>query len=129
MKRKYFKKCDLIIYIFIMFIWSNLLLKIFSTSNEVASKVEIYVDSKLKNVYSLKEDRKELIDTGLGGVRIEIKDSKVRAISSNSPLKLIVKQGWIDKPGETLIGIPDKMLVKVIGKNKEDEEEIDFILR
>lgn len=97
-----------------------------------ASKVEIYVDGDLKYIYKLQtEERKLFVDTNLGGINVQFKDKMVRVTSSNSPLKLIVKQGWIKSPGEALIGIPDRALVKIVGeKNETDrEEDIDFILK
>ncbi len=124
---RYFRRYDPILYGIILGIIVILGVNILGMTTSKGSKVEIYVDGRLKNVYKLQKDERYIdVDTNLGGVRLEFKDNKVRAITSNSPLKLIVKQGWIEDPGETLIGIPDKMVVKVVGESKDD---IDFIIR
>ena len=101
-------------------------------SQERASKVEIYVDSELKYVYPLqKEERDIFVDTNIGGVNVKFKDNMVRVTSSNSPLKLNVKQGWIKDPGEVIIGVPDRLLIKIVGDKKDntDSDDIDFIVR
>lgn len=131
-KRKYFKIGDLIIYSFFIIFFTGLGLKIMNLSQERASKVEIYVDSELKYVYPLqKEERDIFVDTNIGGVNIKFKDNMVRVTSSNSPLKLNVKQGWIKDPGEVIIGVPDRLLIKIVGDKKDntDSDDIDFIVR
>ncbi len=98
----------------------------------IGSKVEIYVDSELKYVYPLqKEERDIFVDTNIGGVNVKFKDNMVRVTSSNSPLKLNVKQGWIKDPGEVIIGVPDRLLIKIVGDKGDntDSDDIDFIVR
>ncbi|MFK4784488.1 NusG domain II-containing protein [Fusobacterium sp. MFO224] len=129
MKRKpcYFKKFDLIIYSFIAFIFFIGINYALSLKVEKGNKVEIYVNNQLKYVYPLQKDKKDyFVDTDLGGVNVEFIDMKVRVTSSNSPLKICVKQGLISKSGQTIIGIPDKLLIKITG---ESEEELDGIAR
>lgn len=131
-KRKYFRIGDLIIYSFFIIFFTGLGLKIMNLSQERASKVEIYVDSELKYVYPLqKEERDIFVDTNIGGVNVKLKDNMVRVTSSNSPLKLNVKQGWIKDPGEVIIGVPDRLLIKIVGDKKDntDSDDIDFIVR
>lgn len=131
-KRKYFKIGDLIIYSFFIIFFTGLGLKIMNLSQERASKVEIYVDSELKYVYPLqKEERDIFVDTNIGGVNVKFKDNMVRVTSSNSPLKLNVKQGWIKDPGEVIIGVPDRLLIKIVGDKGDntDNDDIDFIVR
>ena len=54
----------------------------------------------------------------------------VRVTSSNSPLKINVKRGWIQNPGEVIIGIPDRLVIKVVGdKEADDDLELDYIVR
>ncbi|MGL5521409.1 MAG: NusG domain II-containing protein, partial [Cetobacterium sp.] len=48
---------------------------------------------------------------------------------SNSPLKLNVKQGWIGQPGEVIIGVPDRLIIKVVGKTNERSDDVDFIIK
>ena len=128
-KPKYFKLGDLLIYGFFLIFFLTLGLKIVSLANEKPKRVEIYVDGELKYTYPLqKKEKNVFVDTNLGGVNVRFKDNKVRVTSSNSPLKINVKKGWIDTAGDMIIGIPDRMIVKIVG-DKEKEEEFDCILR
>lgn len=128
-KRRYFKLGDLVIYLFFILFFYNLGVKVLEFGNEKPSKVEIYVDGTLKYVYPLqKEERDIFVDTVLGGVNVKLKDNMVRVITSNSPRKLNVKRGWISSPGEVIIGIPDRLLIKIVGDKKGDDE-LDYIIR
>lgn len=134
MKRKarYFKIGDLIIYSFLLFFFITLGINITKSSQEKASKVEIYVDENLQYVYPLQEEERDIfVDTNIGGVNVKFKDNMVRVTTSNSPLKLNVKQGWIKNPGEVIIGVPDRLLIKIVGdsKNNNNDNDLDFIIR
>jgi len=128
MKNRYFRRLDPLIYLGILSVFLTLGWNIVGMEVQEASKVEVYVDGDLKHVYRLQEEQRFIeVDTNLGGIRLELKSNQVRVVTSNSPLKLIVKQGWAKHPGDTLIGIPDRAVVKIVGKGKEDD--VDFILR
>ena len=76
----------------------------------------------------VEENKKEyFVDTNLGGVNIEINKMKIRVTTSNSPLKICVKQGWISNSGDTIVGIPDRLLIKVVGDT--DDSEVDTIIK
>lgn len=129
-KRRYFKFGDLIIYIFFILFFSILGSEVVKLGNEKPSKVEIYIDGNLKYVYPLqKEERDIFVDTVLGGVTVKFKDNMVRVTTSNSPRKINVKRGWISTPGEVIIGIPDRLLIKIVGKSENNNEEIDYIIK
>lgn len=129
-KGKYFKIGDLVIYLFFILFFSILGSQILKLGEEKPSKVEIYVDGNLKYIYPLqKEERDVFVDTVLGGVNVKFKDNMVRVTTSNSPKKINVKRGWISSPGEVIIGIPDRLLIKIVGENKDDENELDYIIR
>lgn len=131
-KAKYFKIGDLIIYSLLLFFFIALGINITKLSQEKASKVEIYVDGNLQYVYPLQEEERDIfVDTNLGGVNVKFKDNMVRVTTSNSPLKLNVKQGWIKDPGEVIIGVPDRLLIKIVGdsKNNSNGDDLDFVIR
>lgn len=128
-KRKYFRIGDLVIYLFFIAFFSILGSRILKLGEENPSKVEIYVDGNLKYVYPLqKEERDIFVDTVLGGVNVKFKDNKVRVTTSNSPRKINVKRGWISSPGEAIIGIPDKLFIKIVGE-KNNSDDLDYIIK
>lgn len=116
-----FKKGDILIYLGIFSIFISFAFTIKNMPNTKAGKIEIYVNSKLKEVHKLSTERKELfVPTDIGGVDVVLRDKGVEVISSNSPKKLVMKQGFISKAGQTLIGVPDKLLIKIVGQNNDD---------
>lgn len=128
-RRRYFRVGDLVVYLFFIIFFYTLGTKVLELGEEKPSKVEIYVDGTLKYIYPLqKEERDIFVDTVLGGVNVKFKDNMVRVTSSNSPKKINVKRGWISSPGEVIIGIPDRLLIKIVG-DKKDEDGLDYIIR
>ena len=130
MRRKpcYFKKWDLVIYFFIFSILFSLFCYAQNLIDTKGNKAEVYVDNKLRYVFDLEENKKEyFVDTNLGGVNIEINKMKIRVTTSNSPLKICVKQCWISNSGDTIVGIPDRLLIKVVGDT--DDSEVDTIIK
>ena len=128
-KTKYFKIGDLVIYIFLIVFFSVLIFKIGSFKDIKGAKAEIWVDGELKYVYPLQEEEKNIfVETNLGGCNVQFKDNMVRVTTSNSPLKIAVKQGFIKSPGEVIIGIPDRLVIKVVG-DSEGNSDIDFVAR
>lgn len=131
MKRKpcYFKKGDIVIYLFLSLFFFFALQYALGMKAAKGNKIEIYVDNQLKYVYPLEEHRKDyFVDTNLGGVNVQVENMKARVTSSNSPLKICVKQGWISNTGDAIIGIPDRLLIKIVGESSEGEE-LDGIAR
>lgn len=127
--RRYFRVGDLVVYLFFIIFFYTLGTKVLELGEEKPSKMEIYVDGTLKYIYPLqKEERDIFVDTVLGGVNVKFKDNMVRVTSSNSPKKINVKRGWISSPGEVIIGIPDRLLIKIVG-DKKDEDGLDYIIR
>ena len=130
-KVSFFKKGDIFIYLILFFIFLFLGKNILKKNKIENKKVEIYVNSKLVYVHKLITDEKILfIDTEIGGINIQFKDKKVRVLTSNSPKKIAVKQGWIKNSGEIILGIPDKLVIKIIGEGEgEGEGELDYVAK
>lgn len=131
MKRRpcYFKKGDIIIYFFIGIFFFFSFNYVMNMKTVKGNNIEIYVDNQLKYVYPLQKEKKDyFVDTNLGGVNVQIENMRVRVTTSNSPLKICVKQGWISNVGDTIIGVPDRLLIKITGKSSK-EPELDGIAR
>ena len=130
-RTEYFKRGDIVIYLLLAFLFFQLAWNILQFPEVKAEKAEIYVDGRLEYVYPLQEEQKLFfVDTPIGGVNVEIKDKKIRVTTSNSPLKLCVKQGWIDGVGESIIGVPDRLLIQIVGEISEDDEDyVDGVVR
>jgi len=63
----------------------------------------------------------------LGKSIIEVDKDRVRVVSSPCPDKDCVRQGWISKPGQMLVCLPNKVVVKITNQNVEqDTDAVSF---
>lgn len=58
---------------------------------------------------------------------IEIKDGKIRMLEADCPDQLCVKSKAIDKNGEMIVCLPNKMYVKIKGSDNIADGEEDII--
>lgn len=93
--------------------------------NSKAQKLRITVSGKEYGVYSLDED--QVIKIGDTNV-CEIKDKKVTMISAECPDQLCIHQGPICLQGETIVCLPNKVVLEVTGMKKTDKEALDEIV-
>ena len=59
---------------------------------------------------------------------IEVDGTKIRNKEDNSPDQIAVKTGWIDKPGQTSICLPHKLIIEIKATNPEKNSEEELIL-
>lgn len=123
---RYFKKWDVLIYLIIVSIIISVFICIFFTKEEKPFSVEVYENGKIIYFYQLQKEYKKIkLELKSGVEEIEIKDYKIRAISASCANKLCIKQGWISHAGDMIVCIPNKLVIKIIGENKE----VDLILK
>ena len=91
-------------------LWINL----FLSSND-SQNAEIYFENKLIKTLSLNQDTQYTINKDGVRILIEVEDKKIRMKESNCPRKICVHQGWIRKSGESIICVPNKVVVKING--------------
>lgn len=65
------------------------------------------------------------IETEYGYNLLEIGDDKVRVIEASCPDKIDVKQGYISKIGETIICLPNKLIIEI--KGMDGDNQIDSV--
>ncbi len=72
--------------------------------------------------YSLeKEQTIKIQDTNV----CEIKDGKVTMISAQCPDQLCRKQGPIHRPGETIVCLPNKVVLEIKGSGETETKPLD----
>jgi hypothetical protein len=82
--------------------------------------VEIEVDGKLYKKVPL-ENHEEIIkiESAEGTNIIEITQGKVHVEDANCPDKVCVKDGFISKPGQILVCLPNRVLIQIKGQNDD----------
>lgn len=82
----------------------------------------ISVNGKVAWKIPISENREIAVKGPLGHSKIEVKDGKVRMLDSPCPLKLCVKEGYIEKPNDMIVCLPNKVIIRIMG-----EEQLDGI--
>jgi hypothetical protein len=82
-------------------------------TSDAASSLMITVDDQLEGIYPLYRDDRIHIGNGNAGAVIEIKDGKVRFVSSSCHSKLCVLSGWHQHGGDQIACLPNRILVSL----------------
>jgi len=99
--------------------------RLFFISSE-GSEVLIRVGNSPVQRVSLKMDRKIEIKGEKGKAIIEIKDGRVRVVESSCLQKTCVNTGWINKPGQNIICLPNKVLITIEGKESPKIDAVSY---
>ena len=118
MLKKY--RNDLLI-ISIILIFAVFLILIINLVRKPGSYVVVIYDSKEVAKYDLNIDQTIILNYQNDDQNIlEIKNKKAKIIEANCPDKLCVKNfGAISKEGESIVCLPHKIVIKIVGPNKE----------
>ena len=75
-----------------------------------------------KDVYKLllTNNKQVKIIGPLGESTVEIEDKGVKMKYSPCPLKVCMHQGVINKPGQTIVCVPNRMMIRIMGEKKVD---------
>jgi hypothetical protein len=81
--------------------------------------VQIFLNNQMKYQYKLTDEKNLIIKNQEGFIQIVVKDKKVWVDDSSCPAKICKKMGKISKTGQTIVCVPNKIFIQIIGKNKE----------
>ena len=92
---------------------------------EGGDTVRVTVDGELYGVYSLAEDMTEDIRTGSDGLnRLVIRDGKAQIDEATCPDGICVAHHPIFRNGESIVCLPNKVVVTVITEDDADSPDI-----
>lgn len=91
------------------------------------NNIEIYVDNKLYKTYNI-DDEEEIRIENKGEYNIvKIHDNGVEITQASCPDKVCVHAGFIKKPSQSIVCLPNKVHIKISTKNHVNENEEDII--
>lgn len=93
--------------------------------NSKEQKLRITVSGEEYGTYSLEED--QVIKVGDTNV-CEIKDKKVSMLSADCPDQLCIHQRTIQLQGETIVCLPNKVVLEITGTRQTDQEALDGVV-
>jgi hypothetical protein len=85
---------------------------------EHAAKLQIRQGEQVFATLSLNQDRVVEITGPLGTSTIEIKQGKVRFVSSPCANQYCVHQGWLHRAGQAAICLPNRVSLELLGAQK-----------
>ena len=79
------------------------------------SEVILKIDLNINNEYTVNGDN--------GNVVIKVLDKKIKVVEENSPYHLCSKQGYISNSGESIICLPNRIIIE-LPKNDDVDVEV-----
>ncbi|NMW84792.1 NusG domain II-containing protein [Peptoniphilus sp. AGMB00490] len=127
------KKADILVIIliviisFLIYFFTNKLPK---EDVNLAKKVVITVDGKVFKEIPLNKDTKEKIDinTIYGKNEVVIEGGEVHMHESNCKDKICIKMGKISIPGDSIICLPNRLIVKIVSEKRNDND-LDLVIK
>lgn len=112
-------KNDIVLIIILVTI-SILSIMFLNIKKEDNLKANVYYNNELILTIDLRKDNIYKVDGYNGKVTIKVKNKKIKVINENSPLHLCSKIGYISKSHETIICLPNKIVIEIDGKKNID---------
>lgn len=111
------KKADIILIVSIL-VFSVVLM--FFQYNKTGSIAEIYVDGKLYGTYSLDSNKTIDVVSKFGTNKVEIHNGYVYVTEATCKDKNDIRQGKINKSGQSIICLPNRLIITVKGGKTYD---------
>lgn len=126
------KKLDIVLIAFLILFPSIFVIKdLFFMPKASDTYIEISVDGKpYKNLEFKDETYTYPLKTKFGFNKIEVAKDYVRVLEADCPNKLDVLQGKINKPSQSIVCIPNRMIIEIKSKlDNHDNDEMDAIIK
>lgn len=104
--------------------FSILMFLLMNANKKDVNTAVVYYDNDEVMSMSLSENKEYIVEGELGEVIIEVKDNKVRVNEENSPRHLCSKQGWISKQNESIICLPNRIIIMI-----KAEDDLDAVVK
>ncbi len=124
-----FKKSDYIVPVFTLLLSAGVFLFAGSPlyAGSAGDTVKVYVDGEEYAAFPLNEER-DIIIKGYAGLdnHLVIKDGEADIVDAHCPDKLCVHQKRISRNRETIVCLPNRVVIEIEGKS---EGEVDAVSR
>ena len=88
-----------------------------SLLRERGAETVAYVYSNQRLVLAQPLSRDTVID--IHNVEVEVRKGRVRVAHSDCPNQICVRRGWISRAGQTIVCVPNRVVVEVKGSGRE----------
>lgn len=91
-------------------------------NKEEANIAHVYHGSELILIIDLNIDNEYVVNGDNGDVLIKVLDRKIKVENENSPYHLCSKQGFISNAGESIVCLPNKIIIELPSSDSIDTE-------
>ena len=116
MNKNYFKL------IFIVLIIIVILFLIYFFTNEKSNKALVYHGTDLILTIDLSIDNEYVVNGDNGEVVIKVENNKIKVDEENSPYHLCSKQGYISNTNESIVCLPNRIIIELPKDDSIDTE-------
>lgn len=100
-------KLIIVILFFIILLFSLTLIR------KKANIANVYYENKLILEIDLSINKTYEVSGDNGKVVIEVLNNQIRVVEENSPYQICSKQGFVSKSGESIICLPNKIIIEL----------------
>ena len=117
------KKKDILLILGILVVITACYVIINVINSKNAGNIEIYVDNKLYKTVSINAKEEFKIESRGGYNIVKIHDKGVEIVDASCPDKVCVHTGFINKPSQSIVCIPNRVSIKINTNEKNDNQE------
>lgn len=117
------KKKDILLIIGVIAIILVLFIVNETINSKESSRVEVYVDNQLYRTIDINDNVEFKIKGEHGYNIVKVHDKGVEIVEASCPDKVCVHTGFIDKPSQSIICIPNKVSIKIKTNEKNNSNE------
>lgn len=110
------KKNDIILIILILIIAFSMIIY----PKKSSEKALVYYENNLVLTIDLNQNKEYDVKGYNGNVHIVVNNKKIKVEDENSPKHICSKQGYISSSNETIVCLPNKIVIKIDSKEKLD---------
>lgn len=111
---------DLILIVIILLIVGIILI---FNKKEIPNQAKVYYENDLILTIDLSQNKEYDVQGYNGNVHIVVLDNKIKVEEEYSPKHLCSKQGFISSSNETIVCLPNKILIKI-----ESDDSLDTVI-
>lgn len=109
----------ILIVILVVIIFSSILIT--NKDSKASNEAIVYYNNEIALRIDLNTKLQDYVVKGYNGdVKIKAGEGKIKVMQENSPLHLCSKQGYISKSHETIVCLPNKIVIKLESNDNLD---------
>lgn len=109
--------------VFVLLVISIIGVVVFKLIGKSGGSALVYYDGELIKTIDLSIDNKYVVNGDNGDVVIVVNGGKIKVDTENSPLHLCSKQGYISNTYESIVCLPNKIVINISG------DELDAVVK